>query len=236
MNNTFPARLIDIPRLPYVQGLGLMRELVARKRRGEDWETLILTEHEPVLTMGLRGKDTDILVSPTVLAKRGISVHRIERGGLVTYHGPGQLMAYPVFDLKKMDLCVPDFVRNLEKVLLETLDQFQIGGRTEKGYPGVWVGEEKIASIGLALRSGVTFHGISLNYGVDPDAFCIIHPCGLEGVKMTSMECILGNPVDPTRLRKTVAGCFKDRFQLEYAKVDFQLPEWFCGQNKDITL
>jgi lipoate-protein ligase B len=211
----FATRFLDIDHLAYTEALALMRGLVDLKQDSDQPEILILLEHEPVLTMGRRSQLTDIRVSQACLEEQGIAVHRIERGGLITYHGPGQLVAYVLFDLKRMRLGVSDLVQKLEAVILDTLSDFGIQANRIQGYRGVWVGSEKIASIGIAVRRGITFHGLALNYNPNLLHFEMISPCGLEGVKMTSMSKILQTQIHPGQLRDAMARHFSGHFSLE---------------------
>lgn len=191
-----------------------MRGLVEWKRNPSRPQVLILLEHEAVLTMGRRSKEEDIRVSPNCLIEKGVTVHRIERGGLITYHGPGQLVVYPVFDLKAMKLGVEALVDGLESVILALLSDFGISGQRRDGLRGVWVAGEKIASIGIAIRRGVSFHGLSLNVSPDLTHFDLIHPCGIEGVKMTSMARQLFRPIRTEELRQKMIANFAGQFDL----------------------
>lgn len=211
------ARLLDVSSLAYREGLELMRGLVEAKSGAGLPEILILTEHEPVLTLGRRSEPTDVRVSSACLAEKGIAVHRIERGGLATYHGPGQLVAYPIFDLHSMHLGVGDLVTRLEEVLLRTLADFGLAGNRRPGYRGVWTGDEKIASIGIAVRRGITFHGLALNCNLDLSHFDLITPCGIQGVRMTSMARRLGTPVAAAAVRRTMAEHVADLFGLDFS-------------------
>ncbi|MBI5602389.1 MAG: lipoyl(octanoyl) transferase LipB [Deltaproteobacteria bacterium] len=220
----FSTKLLNLPYLPYIEALELMRGLVDQKRRFPFPEVLILLEHEPVLTMGRRAGPTDILAPEAVLAEKGIQVHNVERGGLITYHGPGQLVAYPIFNLRSMGLSVPELVYGLEEIILQTLSDFGITAEREAGKRGVWVGKEKIASIGVAVRGGVSFHGLALNYDPDLAHFDLINPCGLSGVRMTSMRKILGRPINASDLRSVITGHFSRQFKLD-------LREWSHSKN-----
>jgi lipoate-protein ligase B len=211
----FATRFLDIDQLAYAQALALMRGLVELKKGSAQPEILMLLEHEPVLTMGRRSQDSEILATRKCLKEQGISVHRIERGGLITYHGPGQLVIYPIFDLKQMRLGVSELVNGLETVVMNTLADFSIQADRIEGLRGVWVGKEKIASIGIAVRRGITFHGLALNYDPDFSHFEMINPCGLEGVKMTSISKITATPTNPVLLRKVLAGHLSKLFNLE---------------------
>ena len=192
-------RLLMRDRLPYAQALALMRDLADKVSQGEPG-ALILCEHEPLLSLGRRADAANILVSGQTLEERGIAVHRVERGGQVTYHGPGQVMAYPVLCLKDLGFGVRELVWRLEEALLHVLSDCGIRGERRQGYPGVWVKGDKIASIGLAIKSGVTLHGLALNNNPNLGNFKLITPCGLQGVRMTSLEEQLGRPVESKRL------------------------------------
>ena len=192
---------MDIKHLAYPEALDLMRRLVAVKGSSDFPEVLITTEHEPVLTMGRRGGPEDVVASATLLDQAGVTVHHIERGGLVTYHGPGQLVVYPVFRLRALSLGVAALVNSLEEAVMAALGEYGLSAGRLAGHPGVWVGRRKIASLGLAVRRGVSFHGLSLNRAPDLNHFRLINPCGLEADRMTSMVDLLGGPVPDQPLR-----------------------------------
>ena len=210
----FSSYLLDIDHLEYADALDLMRGLVNAKIGTDHPEIIIMLEHDPVFTMGRRSDDSEILVSGECLVEQGISVHRIERGGLITYHGPGQLVAYVIFDLNRMRLGVSELVHGLEGVILDTLQDFGIQADRKDGYRGVWVGNEKIASIGIAVRKGITFHGLALNYDPDFNHFEMINPCGIDGVTMTSINKQLQTTIKPAQLRDAMASHFSRRFDL----------------------
>lgn len=215
--------LIDIDQMEYIDAWHLMKGLVAAKKDAELPEMLIMVEHEPVLTMGRRSVLEDIRVSPEFLKTKGIAVHKIERGGLVTYHGPGQLVVYPLFNLRKLRIGVSEMVEKLETVILETLSDYGIAGEQKSEFRGVWIGNEKIASIGLAVRKGVTYHGLALNYAPDLSHFDLITPCGIPDVRMTSMERLLARRVDPKKLRHTMATHFSEIFDLTLSPWDINM-------------
>lgn len=154
---------------------------------------LLLLEHPPTYTFGVRGRSEHLLLREETLAQIGATVHRIDRGGDVTFHGPGQLVGYPILDLRRWRQGPLWYVRSLEAVLIEALSAFGIAGRRAPGRPGVWVGEAKIAAIGVRVSRGITSHGFALN--VDPDLryFSYIIPCGLPDVSVTSMAQVLRN-------------------------------------------
>lgn len=224
-----PCRLLEIRHLDYCEALTLMRGLAEAKRRSPGPEVLMLLEHEPVVTMGRRANEGEITASRRRLRGQGLAVHHIERGGLATCHGPGQLVAYPIFNLKTLRLGVASFVEGLERIIISTLSDFGIKACQRNGHPGVWVGADKVASIGLAVRGGITFHGLALNYDPDLSCFDLIIPCGLTGVRMTSMAEVLARPVDPGVLRTRLAVHFARFFDLD-------LTPWTLAQAKDILV
>jgi lipoate-protein ligase B len=222
----FSTRFLNLEHLSYDTALELMRRLVEIKRRSNWPEVLMLVEHEPTLTMGRRAETSDILAPQDDLAEKGIRVYRVERGGLITYHGPGQLIAYPIFNLRHMGLGAAELIHGLEEVIMNTLSGFGIHGKRKESRRGVWVEAEKIASVGVAVRGGVSFHGLALNYDPDLSHFELINPCGLSGVRMTCMARILGRPVSASKLRETLAHHFSRQFKLD-------LTEWPFSQARD---
>ena len=199
-------KLLKLGLTPYPEGLELMRRLAALKQERPAPQVLMLLEHEPVLTMGLRAADSDILAPAELLAREGIAVHRVERGGLITYHGPGQLVAYPLLELGVLSLGIGDLVRALERALLAALTDLGVQGNLHEGHPGAWYGEKKLASIGVAVKGGVTLHGLALNLDPNLEHFKLINPCGLIGSPMTSVRQVTGREVDPERAADSLAG------------------------------
>jgi lipoyl(octanoyl) transferase len=179
--------------MPYADALALQRRLAEErleKRRKND--LLLLVEHPPVVTLG-RGFRPEHLRTPQILLEaKGIEVYEIERGGDVTFHGPGQLVGYPIFDLAEHRTDLHWFLRQLEQALLMALEEFGIEGQRRERYTGVWVEERKIASIGIHARQWVTWHGFALNVTTDLSYFDLIVPCGIPGVRMTSIQKELG--------------------------------------------
>lgn len=154
---------------------------------------LLLLEHPPTYTFGVRGRREHLLLNEGALASLGAAVHQVDRGGDITFHGPGQLVGYPILDLRRWRQGPSWYVRCLEQVLIETLAAFGIVGRREPGRPGVWAGEAKIAAIGVRVSRGVTSHGFALNVAPDLRWFSYIVPCGLPNARVTSMEEVLGS-------------------------------------------
>lgn len=173
----------------YEPALAEMRALRAARRRGEVPDTLILVEHPPVVTVGVQGDDGESF-------PEGIPVVRVERGGKATYHGPGQLVGYPIVDLEARGRDVRRFVHDVEEIVVRAVDEFGIAAQRVPGRRGVWVGgSRKIASVGIAVEAWTTCHGFALNVSNDLAPFRAFHPCGFEGSVMTSVAAETGRPV-----------------------------------------
>jgi len=175
-------------RVPYADALARQRALAEDRIAGRlATDVLLLLEHPPVVTLGRGTRATSLPVAPDALRRRGIEVHEIERGGDVTYHGPGQLVGYPIFDLAAHRKDLHWFLRQVEQALILALAHFSIVGERREGYTGVWTGGRKIASIGIHVRQWVTWHGFALNVTTDLSPFELIVPCGIPDVVMTSV-------------------------------------------------
>ena len=177
----------------YRQGLELQERLVRARAAGETSDWLLFPDHPPVLTVGRAPSPGNLRVPREELERRGIELFEVARGGDITWHGPGQLVGYAIVDLEARGRDLHRFLRDLEGILGKTLRHFGIESRTVPGRTGIWVGERKIASIGIAVRKWVSYHGFALNVCPDLAAFEVIHPCGLQGIQMTSMAALLGS-------------------------------------------
>jgi len=198
-------------RVVYADALALQEELRERLGRGEIGETVLLLEHPDVITFGRGAKPESALLGDPELRRGGYEVFRVNRGGDATWHGPGQLVGYPILDLRRHGADVHRYLRTLEGVLIAALADFGIAAGRRDGYAGVWLdARRKIASIGVGLRAWRTLHGFALNVDCDLARFAAIVPCGLAGVEMVSMKSVLGRPV----ALEEVA----DRVELELAK------------------
>ena len=182
-------------RLSYREGLLLQQALVEKRRRGSD-ELLVLLEHDPVVTLGRSARPEHLLYPAAELAARGIDCLPVSRGGMVTFHGPGQLVGYPIIGLDLVQRDLHRYLRSLETVLIDTLAAFDLAASRHPRHTGVWVEGRKIASIGVAVRNWVSWHGFALNINTDLDGFATMIPCGIPDVRMTSMEQILGRPLE----------------------------------------
>lgn len=204
----------DLGRRQYGEVLELQRELAKERIAGTRPDTLLLVEHGPVVTLGRSSKASHLLADARALAARGVELFEIERGGDVTFHGPGQLVGYPIIDLTQHKQDLHWYLRQLEQVLIDTISSMGLEGSRVEKYTGVWVGGRKIASIGVHARSWVTWHGFALNVATDLSFFDLIVPCGIPAVRMTSMEQELGRPLEMRVIRETVGLAFAERFRL----------------------
>lgn len=204
--------LLNLGLEPYNQALELQHRLVAARREGRIEDVLILLEHPPVITLGRRGDESNIVASRELLAQLGIEVHRVERGGDVTYHGPGQLVGYPILDLGRHRKDVGWYMHSLEEVLIRALSDFGVEADRQEGRIGVWIGEKNIAALGARIEEWITYHGFALNVSPDLSHFDLIIPCGYRGVGVTSMEEALGGRPEMGEVRQMVVARFGEVF------------------------
>jgi lipoyl(octanoyl) transferase len=211
-----PGKVIWLGQQKYSDTWDLQKQLVTKVREGEEPDTLLLVEHDPVLTLGRSSKKEHILVSKESLAEEGIDLFEVERGGDVTYHGPGQLVGYPILDLNRHGRDLHLLLRNYEEVLLRTLSDFNIKGRRFPGYTGVWVKDEKIAAIGVAVEHWITYHGFAFNVAPNLRHYRLIVPCGISEYGVTSLERVLGQAPDLAVIRERVIEYFAEVFNLSW--------------------
>ena len=204
---------IELGLIEYKKAWDLQLELWAKRVEGQVPDLLLFLEHPHVLTLGRRGNRTHLLAPSETLAELNIPIFHIERGGDVTYHGPGQLVVYPILDLKEYGWKLVRYIEQLEEVIIRTLSDFGISAKRDSLNRGVWVDRQKIASVGVAVKRWVSFHGLALNYETDLTYFDLINPCGLEGVRMTSMANTLGTNVSRDRLYQRVHFHFEEVFE-----------------------
>jgi lipoic acid synthetase len=218
-----PLNVLNLDLIPYARALEFQRMLVALRRDARVEDTLLLLRHPPVITLGRRGNADNILAPREWLAEHRIEVHRVERGGDVTFHGPGQLVGYPILDLAHHRKDVGWYMHSLEEVLIRTLGEFGICGRRLPGQIGVWLDHRrKIVSLGVRIEGWTTYHGFALNVGQDLSHFALIVPCGLAGKEMTSMEATLGEKVEMGSVRESIVRNFSSVFGMDPVEV---LPE-----------
>ena len=208
------ARVLDLGLVDYQSALDLQTDLRDRRIAGEIPDTLVLLEHLPVITLGRSGNMENILVPESELADRGIQFFHANRGGDVTYHGPGQIVGYTIMDLTRHGTDLRKHLWKLEEVLIRALEGLGVGGRRREGVTGVWVGENKIASIGIHVKRWVTMHGFALNVSPDMEHLALIYPCGVKDAPMTSVEKILGRPVSRANVRRALKEAFGQVFGL----------------------
>jgi lipoate-protein ligase B len=212
--------IIDLGLIDYKEAWGLQHDLWSRRVQGELPDLLLFLEHPHVITLGRRGNRSYLIASQEVLDAMAIPVYHVERGGDVTYHGPGQLVVYPILDLRGYGYRLIRYIDQLEEVILRTLKDFGMEGKKDSLNRGLWVNGEKIASIGVTIKRWVSFHGLALNYETDLSYFDLIHPCGLVGKKMTSMEKILGEKVPRESLIERIRFHFKEIFLRDWETKD----------------
>ena len=223
--------IAQIGNVGYGRALLLQEYLRELRFAGKIEDTLILLEHESVITLGRRGKFENILIGREKLKKKNVEIFEVTRGGDVTYHGPGQLVGYLIFDLKDHGSSVGKFVRDIEEVFISLLmDSYHVEARRDSGvYTGVWIGNDKITAIGLAVRRWVTMHGFAFNINTDLDCYRWINPCGITDRGVTSIEKIAGIRQDFDKVSGAVSDKFCEVFGMEGEKKNGGLNELFPG-------
>ena len=217
--------LVDCGSRAYGEMLELQRSIARARIAGVlDQDVLLLVEHPPVITLGRSSKDAHVLENPQQLGARGVEVFEVERGGDVTFHGPGQLVGYPIIDLKRHQRDLHWYLRRVEDVLIRSLQTFQITGERVEKYTGVWTNGRKIASIGVHARDWVTWHGFALNVSTELSYFDLIVPCGIPDVTMTSIQRELARKVTIDEVSSVVARCAAEVLDLDLRQRD-DLPE-----------
>jgi lipoate-protein ligase B len=202
----------DCGLMRYREALALQLELVEQRQKEKIANTVLILEHKPVVTLGLRESENRLLVSEDVLAERGIDLVSVKRGGGTTAHNPGQVVLYPVVSLRSLKLGVNEYVRKLEAIGIELLSGFGINAGRREGYPGLWLGEKKIGSIGVRVKKWVTFHGMAVNISNDLSIFETIVPCGLQGVRITSVCGETGLDVSMSKVKERLATLCREHF------------------------
>ncbi|NIA17228.1 MAG: lipoyl(octanoyl) transferase LipB [Planctomycetes bacterium] len=198
--------------MPYQASLQLQNELLELRQSRRIADTILLLEHPPVITLGARQSANKLLADETELARKNIELISIRRGGGTTAHNPGQVVIYPIIDLKSAKIGIGEYIRLLEKIGIEFLSRFDVQSRRRKGFPGLWVEDRKIASIGVKIKKWVTFHGMAVNVNNDLSIFDMIVPCGLGDVTMTSVLAETGRNIEmaeaKNELKKILAKYF----------------------------
>ncbi len=222
-DSPIPGMVLAYPYLPYAEAWELQQSLVAQRLEDRRPDTLVLTEHEPVLTLGRTTKPEHWEPRWPELRDQGIHLHQSGRGGSVTYHGPGQVIGYPILRLKNFCPGPKTYVQKLEEVLIRTLAEWGMAGCRHESFRGVWVGTSttragKIASIGVRISRGVTMHGFALNVNIDLQPFTLLTPCGIEDCTMTSMARELGTFIESHEVQQRIAHHFGEVFGIRWVK------------------
>ncbi|MFQ6088172.1 MAG: lipoyl(octanoyl) transferase LipB [Candidatus Methanofastidiosia archaeon] len=199
----------------YQRAWSLQKQLFFLRRCNQISDVLILLEHPPVITVGKRGNEKNILASKEILREEKISVFKIERGGDVTYHGPGQLVGYPIMNIKNHGLSISKYIFKLEESLICTIEKFGVAAERREKYRGVFVGNRKIASIGIKVSGGVTMHGFALNVSTNLRHFKLIKPCGLSDIEMDSLENLTLKRISTKDVRRRYSLCFERIFEVK---------------------
>ncbi len=217
----------DLGLVDYHKGLLLQEKLLSSRKCGVISDVLLLLQHPSVFTMGRSGIVENIIVPEETLVKEGIPVFHTNRGGDITYHGPGQLVGYPILNLREDGLTVHQYVWDLEEIVIRTLADFKIGGQRISGRRGVWVGRQKICSLGLRISREVSMHGFALNVNTNLKYFTYIIPCGITGVSITSVSKLLGREVAIGEIQENLLRHFSQVFRLtlEYGE---RLDKWLA--------
>lgn len=215
--------VVEAGLIEYAKALDLQKKILqAKKKRWMEEDVLILLEHPPTITIGRKGSSSEILVDKAKLKKRGISVYQIGRGGKVTYHGPGQLVGYPLLNLTHYGKDLHLYLRNLEEVIIRTLKDFAILAQRRRGLTGVWVKNKKIASLGVEVKSWISLHGFALNVNCDLSYFDLIQPCGMQPEVMISMAIALGSQVKIKEVSSRLVSHFGEIFLTSPQKITLE--------------
>jgi lipoate-protein ligase B len=210
-----PGLLLDLGVVRYGPAWQLQRELVAGRKAGLIPDSLLLLEHPPTYTVGRSGSGEHVLLDAAERARLGIELFEVDRGGDATYHGPGQIVGYPIVDLRPRGGDVHRYLREVEEILLRTLADLGIDGQRDAGYTGVWTAVGKVAQIGVKVSGGVTSHGFALNVDTDPEHWAGIVPCGIADRPVASLATALGRAPDPAELRRRLVGHAAAVFDLD---------------------
>ncbi len=218
------AWILNLETVPYEEAFELQKRLVKMRAQDIINDTLILLEHPPVLTVTRKETLKNILVSPEALEEKGISLCHTNRGGDITYHGPGQLVGYPIMNLKAHGKDLHGYVRNIEEILIKLLMDYDITAHRDTSNPGVWVGEEKIAAVGIAVKSNwTTMHGFSFNINPDLSHYSLIVPCGISDKGVTSLARLLGKTISRKDVREKLVQHYGEVFNLHTREITLEV-------------
>lgn len=220
---SIPAYWVDLGLVDYRPAFEFQERCLEARCQGRLGPLIIVQQNYPVFTLGRSASEDNILASPEVLAQRGIEILRVNRGGDVTYHGPGQLIVSPLLYLGEIGLNANQYLHRLEDVLILLLREYNLVTTKREEYPGVWWGKKKIGAVGIAVRHGFTFHGLSLNVDLDLEPFSLINPCGIPQMQVTSMKEVLGHEVDLSAVRDRLLAVMADVFALQLEKISVEV-------------
>jgi len=214
---------LDLGSIHYLLAFTIQEFIFQARAEGKLDSVVILQENSPVFTIGRAGNRDNLLAIPAELDRRGIEVLEVNRGGDITYHGPGQIIASPIFYLGDLDMNANQYLHSLEDILIEVLALYDIQAGKKPDYPGVWVGEAKIGAVGIAVRHGYTFHGLSLNVNLDLSPFELINPCGVPRMPVTSMANELGQNVSFNEVKDQLRRVISARFETGFEDVTWEI-------------
>ncbi|MBI5551811.1 MAG: lipoyl(octanoyl) transferase LipB [Desulfobacterales bacterium] len=218
-----PGYLLALPETDYRQALALQHRAVAARREGRlARDLVVMLEHPPVFTLGRRGGRENLLVPEEALKQKSIALVPIERGGDITYHGPGQLVVYPIVDLNAAQLSVVAFVGALEQAMVATAAHWDLKARGDAVHRGAWVENRKLGSVGITVRRGISFHGLALNVSTDLTPFTWINPCGIQSCAMTTLSQETGVDVPMTTVRREMARHLSELLGLEFEAINLE--------------
>ncbi len=219
---TAKGYIVDLGVMEYQEAWDLQHLLWSGRAEGKLPDVLLILEHPHVITLGRRGNRSHLKAPPEILEELKVSVFHVERGGDITYHGPGQMVVYPILDLRDYGYRLIRYVDQLEEMILRVLRDFGIEGEKDSHNRGIWAKGSKIASIGVAIKRWVSFHGVALNYETDLKYFDLMDPCGLVGEKMTSMAKILGKEISREALEERIVFHFKEIFNRDWEQKNLE--------------
>jgi len=208
--------VIDLGKKSYNEAYNIQMDILDKKILDNEHHTLILVEHPPVFTIGRSGSESNIIINKNLLKEKGIEVHNIDRGGDITYHGPGQIVGYPILKLDYLKKDLHWLLRNYEEVFIKLLkDEFNINAKRLSGLTGVWVDNSKITAIGIGVKKWITFHGFAFNVNTNLEHFKYIIPCGISNKGITSLEKLKDEKIDFKKTKVQVANYFAEVFNME---------------------
>jgi lipoate-protein ligase B len=221
---------LDLGGIPYIPAFIIQERVFKARFEGRVQTVVILQENPPTITIGRAGSRQNLLTTEDDLNQRGIEVLEVNRGGDITYHGPGQIIASPIFYLGDLDLNANQYLHSLEDVLIDVLESYGIQAGKNADYPGVWVDQAKVGAVGIAVRHGYTFHGLSLNVNLDLSPYELIHPCGIPEMPVTSMAKVLGRelplPEVKFRLRQSMSTLYLfDFHDINWDVLEYQISD-----------